>query len=200
MQDESASVQVYVLNPCLVHLPRQMDQYLILTAACDHMLVSEDGTLTESGSLQPFIAKSFQVQVPAGLNLQHRSVQDFAAKGCTTLKLRPREAGVAQLKVRLLTSRTLSLLLLTQIVLNVWDLNAQSVGISTSFLGPFLGGSLYPEKPTQECRALPFVSEASLVSVAGSNYDVGSCTVRAAMVTQTARRGQAACASAIVPG
>lgn len=99
MQDESASVQVYVLNPCLVPIPRQMDQYLILTAACDHMLVSEDGTLTQSGSMQPFIAKSFQVQVPAGLNLQHRSVQDFAAKGCTTLKLRPREAGVAKLKV-----------------------------------------------------------------------------------------------------
>jgi hypothetical protein len=99
VQDESASVQVYVLNPCLVPIPRQMDQYLILTAACDHMLISDDGTLTQSGSMQPFIAKSFQVQVPAGLNLQHRSVQDFAAKGCTTLKLRPREAGVAQLKV-----------------------------------------------------------------------------------------------------
>ena len=99
VQDESASVQVYVLNPCLVPMPRQMDQYLILTAACDHMLVAEDGTLSQSGSMQPFIAKSFQVQVPAGLNLQHRSVQDFATKGCTTLKLRPREAGVAQLKV-----------------------------------------------------------------------------------------------------
>lgn len=130
VQDESASVQVYVLNPCLVHLPRQMDQYLILTAACDHMLVSEDGTLTQSGSLQPFIAKSFQVQVPAGLNLQHRSVQDFAAKGCTTLKLRPREAGVAQLKVRLLTNPTLSLLLLIQIVLNVWGLNARRLGFN----------------------------------------------------------------------
>lgn len=100
MQDESASVQVYVLNPCLVPIPRQMDQYLILTAACDHLLVTADGSLLNSRAAQPFVAKSFQVQVPAGLNLQHRSVADFASKGCTTLKLRPREAGVARLKVQ----------------------------------------------------------------------------------------------------
>lgn len=107
MQDESASVQVYVLNPCLVPIPRQMDQYLILTAACDHLLVAGDGTLVNSRAAQPFVAKSFQVQVPAGLNLQHRSVADFASKGCTTLKLRPREAGVARLKVPRSSCRTL---------------------------------------------------------------------------------------------
>lgn len=101
MQDESASVQVYVLNPCLVPIPRQMDQYLILTAACDHLLVAPDGSLVNGRASQPFVAKCFQVQVPAGLNLQHRSVTDFASKGCTTLKLRPREAGVARLKVRI---------------------------------------------------------------------------------------------------
>lgn len=101
VQDESASVQVYVLNPCLVPIPRQMDQYLILTAACDHLLVAADGTLVNGRTSQPFVAKSFQVQVPAGLNLQHRSVADFASKGCTTLKLRPREAGIARLKVQL---------------------------------------------------------------------------------------------------
>lgn len=99
VQDESASVQVYVLNPCLVPIPRQMDQYLILTAACDHLVVGSDGGLASGRASQPFVAKSFQVQVPAGLNLQHRSVADFASKGCTTLKLRPRESGVARLKV-----------------------------------------------------------------------------------------------------
>eukprot|EP00892_Ulva_mutabilis_P007561 jgi/Ulvmu1/5177/UM021_0194.1 len=103
VQDESASVQVYVLNPCLVPIPRQMDQYLILTAACDHLLVAADGNLVHSRAAQPFVAKSFQVQVPAGLNLQHRSVADFASKGCTTLKLRPREAGVARLKGIMMT-------------------------------------------------------------------------------------------------
>jgi hypothetical protein len=133
VKDEGAEVDVYVLNPCSVPIPREPDQFLILALDAIHRGVAVGGTAASldgdasppaataaaqsngdtngasaaataasaaAAAAQP-VVKSFQVQVPAALNLKSRSVADFASKGKTTLKLRPRETGHVALQVRL---------------------------------------------------------------------------------------------------
>jgi hypothetical protein len=100
VQDESATVQVYVLNPCAVPIPQQGDQQLILSLRAAHFNITEDGTAEAADKALVATSKPYQVQVPAKLNITHRGIEKYAANACTSLKVRPKLPGREDLLVR----------------------------------------------------------------------------------------------------
>ena len=94
-------MQVYVLNPCAVPIPAQTSTQLILSLCTRHSDVTPSGAIQISNDkAAAAIAKPYQVQVPAKLNITHRGFDKYKAIACTSLKLRPRLAGVEELLVR----------------------------------------------------------------------------------------------------
>ena len=65
MQDESASVQVYVLNPCAVAIPQQQEQQLILSLASAHCNITEGGVPEATDKASAATSKPYQVQARA---------------------------------------------------------------------------------------------------------------------------------------
>jgi hypothetical protein len=99
VQDETSSVQVYVLNPCAVPIPQQTSQQLILSLHSCHMDITAEGANAMPDRVASAIAKPYQVQVPAKLNITHRGLEKYQANACTSLKLRPRLPGREDLLV-----------------------------------------------------------------------------------------------------
>lgn len=100
MQDESAAVQVYVLNPCAVPIPQDGEQQLILSLRSAHFNITEDGSAEATSKALEATSKPYQVQVPAKLNITHRGMEKYAANACTSLKVRPKLPGREDLLVR----------------------------------------------------------------------------------------------------
>jgi hypothetical protein len=100
VEDESAAVQVYVLNPCALPIPAQPSKQLILSLCSRHCAVTAAGAHPSGDKAHAAVAKPYQVQVPAKLNIMHRGFEKYRANACTSLKLRPQRAGVEELLVR----------------------------------------------------------------------------------------------------
>lgn len=77
VQDESASVQVYVLNPCAVAIPQQAEQQLILSLSSAHCNITEGGVPEATDKASAATSKPYQVQVP--------NVQIILLCACTLL-------------------------------------------------------------------------------------------------------------------
>ena len=116
MAQDSAAVAVYVLNPCAVPIPQQPSKQLIISLHSRHLPPGEADSSTATaaaaaaaatgGAASPeqaaAIAKPYQIQVPAKLNITFRGIEKFRQNARTSLRLRPQLPGVIELQARLL--------------------------------------------------------------------------------------------------